>query len=90
MPLGIPEKKIKDRQSTRLSIQAVLTRAEDAFLSALDLVAGGGKVESIRQACLALALLRAFQTSLGQGSQKVTSAAASTLGGCLFKTNKLS
>ncbi|KIY31248.1 hypothetical protein I305_06356 [Cryptococcus gattii E566] len=79
MPLGIPEKKIKDRQSTRLSIQAVLTRAEDAFLSALDLVAGGGKVESIRQACLALALLRAFQTSLGQGSQKVTSAAASTL-----------
>ncbi|OXH40985.1 separase [Cryptococcus neoformans] len=79
MPMGIPEKKIKDRQSTRLSIQAVLTRAEDAFLSALDLVAAGGKVEGIRQACLALALLKAFQTSLGQGSESVTSFAASTL-----------
>lgn len=79
MPMGIPEKKIKDRQSARLSIQAFLTRAEDAFLSALDLVAAGGKVEGIRQACLALALLKAFQTSLGQGSESVTSAAASTL-----------
>ena len=89
MPMGIPEKKIKDSQSARLSIQAFLTRAEDAFLSALDLVAAGGKVEGIRQACLALALLKAFQTSLGQGSESVTSAAASTLGECRFKSNGL-
>ncbi|WWD01675.1 hypothetical protein V866_008621 [Kwoniella sp. B9012] len=79
MPMGAPLKRVVDRQSTRLSIQHVLARAEDAFLSALSLVSGSGKIEGIRQACLALALLRTFQTSLGQGSDEVTAAAAGML-----------
>nr|XP_031857742.1 uncharacterized protein CI109_006837 [Kwoniella shandongensis]KAA5524814.1 hypothetical protein CI109_006837 [Kwoniella shandongensis] len=79
MPMGNSEKRVNDRQSTRLSIQSVLARAEQAFLDALALVAGSGRIEGIRQACLALALLRAFQTSLGQGSIAITSAAAGVL-----------
>ncbi|WVQ78257.1 hypothetical protein IAT38_000341 [Cryptococcus sp. DSM 104549] len=79
MPMGNPEKRVNDRQSTRLSIKSVLARAEDAFLSALDLVAGSGRIEGIRQACLALGLLRAFQTSLGQGSAAITASAAEVL-----------
>ncbi|WVR04981.1 hypothetical protein IAU60_001993 [Kwoniella sp. DSM 27419] len=79
MPMGNPSKRPADRQSTRLGIQAVLARAEESFLSALSLASGSGKIEGIRQACLALALLRTFQTSLGQGSSKVTAAAADIL-----------
>ncbi|ODO11404.1 hypothetical protein I350_00183 [Cryptococcus amylolentus CBS 6273] len=79
MPMGNPTKKANDRQSSRLKIQSVLTRAESSFMSTLDLVAGSGRVEDIRQACLALALLRAFQTALGLGSSAVTSAAADIL-----------
>nr|XP_019002345.1 uncharacterized protein I203_04824 [Kwoniella mangroviensis CBS 8507]OCF65806.1 hypothetical protein I203_04824 [Kwoniella mangroviensis CBS 8507] len=79
MPMGAPLKRVVDRQSTRLSMQHVLARAEDAFLSALSLVSGSGKIEGIRQACLALALLRTFQTSLGQGSDEVTASAAGML-----------
>ncbi|KAK8870007.1 hypothetical protein IAR55_000577 [Kwoniella newhampshirensis] len=79
MPMGNSEERVNDRQSTRLSIQSVLVRAEQAFLDALSLVSGSGRIEGIRQACLALALLRAFQTSLGQGSASVTSAAAGVL-----------
>ncbi|OCF35317.1 hypothetical protein I316_02863 [Kwoniella heveanensis BCC8398] len=79
MPMGNPTKRIVDRQSTRLSIQTVLTRAEEAFLSALSIASGSGKIEGIRQACLALALLRAFQTSLGHGSELITASAADIL-----------
>ncbi|WVQ71462.1 hypothetical protein IAR50_000999 [Cryptococcus sp. DSM 104548] len=79
MPMGNSTKKVNDRRSSRLKIQSVLTRAESSFLSALDLVAGSGRVEDIRQACLALALLKAFQTALGLGSSLVTSAAADIL-----------
>ncbi|WVQ98549.1 hypothetical protein IAU59_005675 [Kwoniella sp. CBS 9459] len=79
MPMGNPTKRVIDRQSTRLSIQTVLTRAEEAFLSALSIASGSGKIEGIRQACLALALLKAFQTSLGHGSELVTASAADIL-----------
>ncbi|WVF72384.1 hypothetical protein IAT40_007199 [Kwoniella sp. CBS 6097] len=79
MPMGNPTKRIVDRQSTRLSIQTVLARAEEAFLSALSIASGSGKIEGIRQACLALALLKAFQTSLGHGSELVTASAAEIL-----------
>nr|XP_019013302.1 uncharacterized protein I206_01368 [Kwoniella pini CBS 10737]OCF52083.1 hypothetical protein I206_01368 [Kwoniella pini CBS 10737] len=79
MPMGAPAKRVADRQSTRQSIQTVLTRAEEAFLSALSLVSGSGKIEGLRQACLALALLRTFQTSLGNGSEEITASAAGML-----------
>nr|XP_018264106.1 uncharacterized protein I303_03986 [Kwoniella dejecticola CBS 10117]OBR86264.1 hypothetical protein I303_03986 [Kwoniella dejecticola CBS 10117] len=79
MPMGAPTKRVADRQSTRQSIQTVLSRAEEAFLSAISLVSGSGKIEGMRQACLALALLRTFQTSLGQGSEAITASAAGML-----------
>jgi separase len=80
MPMGTPGKKVDHRQSTRHRIQVILEQADAAYQSALELVAGSGKVEDVRQACLSLALLRAFQTSLGQGGARVTSFAADLLG----------
>ena len=80
MPMGTPGKKVDHRQSTRHRIQVILEQADQAYQSALTLVAGSGKVEDVRQACLSLALLRAFQTSLGQGGARVTSFAADLLG----------
>lgn len=82
MPMGTPGKKVDHRQSTRQRIQVILEQADVAYQSALELVAGSGKVEDVRQACLSLALLRAFQTSLGQGGARVTSFAADLLGKC--------
>jgi len=75
---------VKDRQSSRQCIELTLHRSERAFLSALTMASGTGRVEEVRQACLSLALLRAFQTSLGQGSPIVTASAAGILGtsGC--------
>lgn len=69
----------RERQSTRATIYAVLQRSEEAFKSALSLASGRGRVEDIRQACMSLALLRAFQTSLGQGSPNLTSSVANLL-----------
>ena len=80
MPMGTPGRKVDHRQSTRHRIQVILEQADAAYQSALELVAGSGKVEDVRQACLSLALLRAFQTSLGQGVARVTSFAADLLG----------
>lgn len=80
MPMGISDKKGRGRQSTRKRIEVVLERADMAYQSALTLAASNGRVEDVRRACLSLALLRAFQTSLGQGGANVTSAAASLLG----------
>lgn len=86
MPMGIPEKRMNDRQSVRDSIELVLDRSERGFLSAVSLSKGDGRVEDVRQACLSLALLRAFKTSLGHGSPSVTASAASILCGCQVMT----
>lgn len=79
MPMGNPGRKITDRQSSRHRIQIILDRAEQGFQKTLSLARGSGRIEEIRQACLSLALLRAFQTSLGQGSPDVTAYAAHIL-----------
>lgn len=71
---------VDHRQSARHRIQITLDQANEAYRSALSLVAGSGRVEDVRQACLSLALLRAFQTSLGQGDSSLTSFAADLLG----------
>ena len=84
MPMGLSKGRTKDRQSTRDSIQIILNRSQEAFISTLELSAAGGRVEDVRSACLSLALLRAFQTSLGQGSTDVTAAAAEVL--CEFRS----
>ena len=64
----------------RGSAQIVLQRAEAAYHDALDLVARSGRAEDVRQACMAMTLLCAYQTSLGIGSRKITATAASILG----------
>lgn len=79
--MGSAAAKPDHRQSARHRIQVILDQADQAYRTALSLVAGSGKVEDVRQACLSLALLRAFQTSLGQGSLEVTAVAADLLGG---------
>ena len=81
MPMGHPDQRTKDPQSTRDGIQLILERSERSFLAALSLSVNSGLVEDVRQACLSLALLRAFQTSLGQGSAAITASAAGILGG---------
>ncbi|ORX39637.1 cysteine-type endopeptidase [Kockovaella imperatae] len=79
MPMGSSKGRMRDRQSTRDSIQIILERSQDAYLRALEMSAASGRVEEVRSACLSLALLRAFQTSLGQGSEIITAAAAEML-----------
>ena len=87
MPMGNPEQRTSDRQSTRQSIQIILQQSEQAFLAALTLATGSGRVEDVRHACLSLALVRAFQTSLGEGSASVTASAAAVLGKSLLDEN---
>jgi separase len=79
--MGVSDKKgRRDRLSTRNKIETVLDHAGIEFQDSLSLAASTGKVEDVRQACLNLALLKAFQTSLGQGSAAITAAAANILG----------
>ena len=80
MPMGTASKKLDHRQSARHRIQVILDQADEAYRAALSMVAGSGRVEDVRQACLSLALLRAFQTSLGQGGMDATAFAADILG----------
>jgi len=81
MPMGDPQQRTRDRLSARQSIQHILQRSEMNFVEALKLAANSGKVEDVRQSCLSLALLKTFQTSLGEGSSEVTASAADILGG---------
>lgn len=80
MPMGDPQQRAKDRRETRKSIQSILQKSEKSFMDALSAAAGSGRVEDVRMACLSLGLLRAFQTSLGEGSGEVTMSAADILG----------
>lgn len=80
MPMGTPGKKLDHRQSARHRIQIILDQADEAYRAALSMVAGSGRVEDVRQACLSLAHLRAFQTSLGHGGMDLTAFAADILG----------
>jgi separase len=88
MPMGNRDVQQRDRQSTRLNIQAILERSERAFLSLLETASNRARVEDVRVACQSLALLRAFKTSLGQGSDAVTGSAASVLGKPSFEENQ--
>lgn len=78
--MGKPQQRTRNRQSTRQSIQAVLSGAERAFIDALSSALGIVKVEDVRQACLSIALSRAFQTSLGEDAGESTASAADILG----------
>ena len=78
--MGEPQQRVRDRQSTRKSIQSILQRSESAFNQALVRAERAGRVEDVRMSCLNLALLKTFQTSLGEGSGDVTASAADLLG----------
>ena len=78
--MGDPHQRTKDRRETRKSIQSILQRSEKSFEHALNIAADSGRIEDVRTACLSLALLRAFQTSLGEGSGQITASAADILG----------
>lgn len=65
--------------ASKSAILAVLDRADRAFRTSLMLRSQSGRVVDIRQAHLSLALIRAFQTALGQGSSAVTLAAANAI-----------
>jgi separase len=80
MPMGNREVQQRDRQSTRMNIQSILDRSEQAFVNLLQRASGRARVEDVRVAYQSLALLRAFKTSLGQGSEAVTASAAAALG----------
>jgi separase len=79
MTMASPDKRIKDRQSTRHGANILLERAVEAFRVTLATDARTGRVEDIRQACVSLAVLGAYQTSLGQGSPEITAMAAGIL-----------
>jgi separase len=80
MPMGNPQQRTRDRVSTRQSIQHILQKSEMSFVEALNMAANSGRVEDVRQSCLSLALLKTFQTSLGEGSSEITASAADILG----------
>ncbi|KLT42574.1 hypothetical protein CC85DRAFT_274318 [Cutaneotrichosporon oleaginosum] len=79
LTMGSPGKRGKDRLSTRHDAVQQLERASAAFRNTLATIAARGRVEDVRQTCVSLALLGAFQTSLGHGSPATTASAASTL-----------
>lgn len=75
--MSSPER--NDRTSSRHAAQILLEKASEAFRSTLAAVARTGKVEEVRQACVSLAVLGAFQTSLGHGNSETTASAAGIL-----------
>jgi separase len=79
LTMGSPGKRGKDRHSTRHEAVLQLERASEAFRNTLSTIAARGRIEDVRQTCVSLALLGAFQTSLGQGSAATTASAAATL-----------
>lgn len=75
---------ISYKSRTRLPIHNLLDGAEAAYTSALSLCRESGTVEDVRQAAVALAMLYAYRSSLGQGSVETTRAAADLLGELAF------
>lgn len=83
LTMGSPGKRTKskaqERQSSRHDAVVQLELASSAFRKTLARIARTGRVEDVRQTCVSLALLGAFQTSLGHGSPLTTVSAACTL-----------
>lgn len=79
LTMGSPGKRVKERHSSRHEAVLQLERASSAFRTTLASIAQTGRVEDVRQTCVSLALLGAFQTSLGHGSPATTASAACTL-----------
>lgn len=80
MPMTSLSAKAAPRSTTRKTAHALLARAEAAFSDALSMSMVSGRSEDVRQAGLSLAMLHAFQSSLGHGSVEATRLAADVLG----------
>lgn len=80
MPMSTLTRRTQDRHSTRRTVNTLLAKSAAAFQSALELMDQDGQVEDVRGASMSLALLHAFQTSLGEGGEGLTRAAADLLG----------
>ena len=63
-------------------ILSILANAEKLFWSELALVAKRGKVFHVRDAAISLALIRAFQASLGKTNKEGPTLTARLLGTC--------
>lgn len=78
-------RRTQDRHSTRRTVNTLLAKSAAAFHAALVLMEQDGRVEDVRQIGMSLALLHAFQTSLGEGGEGLARAAADLLGTYLSK-----
>lgn len=79
MTMVSSERRAKERHSTRHAALVMLDKSSHAFRKTLANVARTGRVEDVRQACISLVLLSAFQTALGHGSPATTALAAGIL-----------
>ncbi|TIB38990.1 hypothetical protein E3P86_01335 [Wallemia ichthyophaga] len=79
IPCGSTSSNTSNRLTSRQPSIETLADAEKFFTSALDLNIDRAPVKDIRQACLAIALIKSFQTSLGKVSKSNSTLAAAYL-----------
>ena len=80
MPVGTVNDVDEDIAQSRNAIAATLEDAESAFQSYISLRGNAGNVSDVREATVTIAMLRAYQASLGRNSVQYTRGAASLLG----------
>jgi separase len=84
LPMGMTGNITLARTPSTQDISVILMNAEKLFWSDLTRIARRGQVSQIREAAMSLALIRAFQTSLGKAGLEGPILTAQLLGG--FRT----
>jgi separase len=80
LPMGMTSAKAMSPTPGSQEISVILNNAEQLFWSDLALIARRGQVPQVREAAISLALIRAFQTSLGKSGLEGPVLAARLLG----------
>jgi separase len=80
LPMGMTSDRAVSPAPSTQDILSDLKHAEDLFWADLALTADRGSVPHVREAAVHLALIRAFQTSLGNGGKHGPIVAARLLG----------
>lgn len=80
LPMGMTSNQAFAGAPGTQEISATLMNAEKLFWSDLSLIARRGQVSQVREAAVSLALIRAFQTSLGKAGAEGPVLAARLLG----------
>ena len=80
MPVGSTNDVDESIKQDRAAISVVLQDAESAFQHYISLQENTGDIGDVREAAVAIAMLRAYQASLGRNSVQYTQGAASLLG----------